>query len=96
MSKNLIFLLAWLKRSRQLVSRVRRQGTPARFPSKGKPTGKAGKHLAAVSGESSAENQSGNESGDNNNNTVKSTVQAGRKRRYCAGKARIYKRPTGS
>ena len=72
-----------------------RQGTPARFPSKGKPTGKAGKHLAAASGESSTENQSGNESGDNNNNTVKSTVQAGRKRRYCAGKGRIYKRPTG-
>ena len=75
-----------------------RQGTPARFPSKGKPTGKAGKHLTAATDESSTENQSGNESGrdnNNNNNTVKSTVQASRKRRYVAGKARVYQRPKG-
>ena len=76
-----------------------RQGTPAKFPNKGKPTGKAGKHLAAASGgsqESSTESLSGSESGrDNNNNTVRATVNAGRKRRNFAGKARVYKRPKG-
>ena len=40
---------------------------------------------------------SGSESGrdNNNNNTVLSTVNAGRKRRYVSGKARVYQRPKG-
>ena len=59
------------------------QGTPARFPSKGKPSGKAGKHLAA-------------QSADDNNNTVAGTIAAGRRRRVWGGKARIYKRPASS
>ena len=56
------------------------QGTPARFPSRGKPGGKAGKHLAA-------------QSADDNNNSVAGTIAAGRRRRVWGGKARIYKRP---
>ena len=73
-----------------------RQGTPPKFPSKGKPTGKAGKHLAAATDDSNTEFLSGDESGrDNNNNTVKGTVQAGRKHQSFAGKARVYKRPKG-
>ena len=54
------------------------QGTPARFPCRGKPGGKAGKHLAA-------------QSADDNNNSVASTIAAGRRRRVWGGKARIYK-----
>ena len=60
------------------------QGTPAQFPSRGKPGGKAGKHLAAKSAD------------DNNNNTVAGTIAAGRRRRVWGGKARIYKRPASS
>ena len=43
------------------------QGTPARFPSRGKPGGKAGKHLAAQSAD------------ENNNNSVASTIAVGRR-----------------
>ena len=60
-----------------------RQGTPARFPSRGKPGGKAGKHLAA-------------QSADDNNNSVAGTIAAGRRRRVWGGKARIYKRPAST
>ena len=59
------------------------QGTPAHFPSRGKPGGKAGKHLAA-------------QSADDNNNSVASTIAAGRRRRVWGGKARIYKRPAST
>ena len=59
------------------------QGTPARFPSRGKPGGKAGKHLAA-------------KSADGNNNSVAGTIAAGRRRRVWGGKARIYKRPAST
>ena len=58
-----------------------KQGSPARFPKKGKPTGKAAKHLQAAS--------------DDNNNTVQSTIRAGRRRRAYSGKARVYKCPEG-
>ena len=58
-----------------------KQGSPAKFPKKGKPTGKAAKHMEAAS--------------DDNNNTVQSTIRAGRRRRARSGKARIYKRPAG-
>ena len=56
------------------------QGTPARFPCRGKPGGKAGKHLVA-------------KSADDNNNAVAGTIAVGRRRRVWGGKARIYKRP---
>ena len=86
--------------TKQTARKDPRQGTPAKFPSKGKPTGKAGKHLAAATEDSSTETLSGNESGrdngnGNNNNTVKATVKAGRKHRSFAGKARVYQRPKG-
>ena len=72
-----------------------RQGSPAKFPRRGKPGGKAAKHMAARNDDSSDENSSGNESqSDNNNNTVQGTVRAGRRRRQATGKACIYKRPT--
>ena len=58
-----------------------KQGSPAKFPKKGKPTGKAAKHMEAAS--------------DDNNNTVQGTIRAGRRRRARSGKARIYKRPVG-
>ena len=60
------------------------QGTPARFPSRGKPGGKAGKHLAAKSAD------------ENNNNSVAGTIAVGRRRRVWGGKARIYKRPAST
>ena len=84
--------------TKQTAHKSPRQGTPAKFPNKGKPTGKAGKHLAAATEDSSTETLSGNESSrdnDNNNNTVKATVKAGRKRRSFAGKARVYQWPKG-
>ena len=56
------------------------QGTPARFPNRGKPGGKAGKHLAAQSADSS----------------VAGTIAIGRRRRARGGKARIYKRPAST
>ena len=59
------------------------QGTPACFPSRGKPGGKAGKHLAA-------------QSADDNNNSVAGTIAVGRRRRVWGGKARIYKRPAST
>ena len=59
------------------------QGSPARFPKKGKPGGKAGRQMVAYSQ-------------DNNNNSVAGTVRAGRRRRVWGGKARTYKRPASS
>ena len=60
------------------------QGTPARFPSRGKPGGKAGKHLAAQLAD------------ENDNNSVAGTIAVGRRRRVWGGKARIYKRPAST
>ena len=62
-----------------------KQGSPAKFPKKGKPTSKAAKHLQAASDDNS----------DDNNNTVQNTIRAGRRHRVYGGKARIYKRPAG-
>ena len=59
-----------------------RQGSPAHFPNKSKPGGKAAKHMKALSE-------------DDNNNIVNKTVKAGHRRRVGGGKAQIYKRPTG-
>ena len=73
-----------------------RQGSPAKFPQRGKPGGKAAKHMAARNDDSSDENSSGGESqSDNNNNTIQGTVRVGRRHRRATGKARIYKHPTG-
>ena len=58
------------------------QGTPARFPKRGKPGGKAGKHLAAQSAD--------------NKSSVAGTIAVGRRRRVWGGKARIYKRPAST
>ena len=58
------------------------QGTPARFPNRGKPGGKAGKHLAAQSAD--------------NNSSVAGTIAVGRRRQVWGGKARIYKRPAST
>ena len=58
------------------------QGTPARFPNRGKPGGKEGKHLAAQSAD--------------NNSSVAGTIAVGRRRRVWGGKARIYKRPAST
>ena len=72
-----------------------RQGSPAKFPRRGKPGGKAAKNMAAQNDDSSDKNSSDNESqSDNNNNTVEGTVRVGRRRHRATGKARIYKRPT--
>ena len=72
-----------------------RQGSPAKFPKKGKPSGKAAKHLAAATDDSSDRESTTGEDDNNNNNTVYSMVRAGRKRRSFVGKARIYQRPKG-
>ena len=72
-----------------------RQGSPAKFPKKGKLSGKAAKHLKAATDDSSDRESSTGEDDNNNNNIVNSTVRAGRKRRSFAGKARIYQRPKG-
>ena len=58
------------------------QGTPACFPNRGKPGGKAGKHLAAQSAD--------------NNSSLAGTIAVGRRRRVWGGKARIYKRPAST
>ena len=72
-----------------------RQGSPAKLPKKGKPSGKAAKHLAAATDDSSDRGSSTGEDDNNNNNIVNSTVRPGRKRRSFNGKARIYQRPKG-
>ena len=59
-----------------------RQGSPAQFPNKGQPAGKAAKYLQASSE-------------DDNNNVVNRAVKAGCRRHVWGGKAQIYKRPAG-
>ena len=73
------------------------QGTPATFPNRGKPGGKAARYLASRNDESSEDesHESNPESEpDNNNNTVRATIRAG-KCRHLNGRARVYKRPKG-
>ena len=74
------------------------QGSPARFPNKGKPSDKAAKHLASRNDKSSDNDSHGseqeNEPDNNNNNTVRSMVRVGRCR-HLNGRARVYKRPKG-
>ena len=78
------------------------QGPPARFPSKGKPGGKAAQHMrvAAEDGGTSDDNSlsgasSDHEQEDNQGNQVQHTVSAGKRRRVWGGKARVYKRSKG-
>ena len=79
------------------------QGTPTRFPSKGKPGGKAAEHMrvAAEDGGTSDDNESSSgassdhEQEDSQDNQVQQTVRAGKRRRVWGGKARVYKRPKG-
>ena len=64
-----------------------RQGSPAKFTQRGKPGGKAAKHMAARNDDLSDESSSGGESqSDNNNNTIQGTVRAGRRHRRATGK----------
>ena len=77
-----------------------RQGEPARFP--GKPTGKMGKQLAAMSQDATndSSSSSSSEEGDNSQNpspvrqngVVQNAIRAGRRRHGVGGKARILKR----
>ena len=79
------------------------QGSPARFPSKGKPGGKAAKHMqaAAEDGDTNDGNESlsgassDHEQEDDQSSQVQQTVRAGKHRRVWGGKARVYKRPKG-
>ena len=78
------------------------QGTPARFPSKGKPGGKAAQHLRVTAeddtqddNESSSGASSDHEQEDDQVSQVQQTVRAGKRRRVWGGKARVYKRPKG-
>ena len=79
------------------------QGSPARFPSKGKPRGKAAKHMqaAAEDGDTDDGNEissgasSDHEQEDDQSSQVQQTVRAGKRRRVWGGKARVYKRPKG-
>ena len=79
------------------------QGTPAQFPSKGKPGGKAAQHMrvAAEDGgtddgnESSSGASSDHEQEDNQGNQVQQTVRAGKRCRVWRGKVRVYKHPKG-
>ena len=79
------------------------QGTPALFPSKGKPGGKAAQHLrvAAEDGDTEDDNESSSgassdhEQEDDQGNQVQQTVRAGKHCRVWGGKARVYKHPKG-
>ena len=58
------------------------QGMPATFPNKGKPGGKAARHLASRNEESSDNKSHDSNPGsepDNNNNTVRGTIRAGKR-----------------
>ena len=59
-----------------------KQGSPAHFLNRGKPSGKATKHLQALFE-------------DDDNNVMKKAVKAGHRRHMWGGKAQIYKRPAG-
>ena len=87
MSKNYDILFSMAQTKQTARKQSPKQGTPAKFPKRGKPTGKAGKHLALATDESSLSESSETDRDNNNNeNTVKATVNAGRKRRNFAEK----------
>ena len=74
------------------------QGSPAKFPSQGKPGGKAAQHMrmAAEDGNSNDGSSSGASSDhEQEDDQVQKTIKAGKRRRVWGGKARIYKHPTG-
>ena len=73
------------------------QGIPARFPHKGKPTGKAAMHMQAGQDEDYTPSE-----GDSSTHSVASgggvqqAVAAARRRRTYGGKARVYKKTPGT
>ena len=74
------------------------QGSPARFASRGKPGGKAAKHMRAMAEDDNNSSSGGSGSGSDNEqpeNQVQNTIKAGKRRRVWGGKARIYKHPKG-
>ena len=74
------------------------QGSPAQFPSKGKPGGKAAQHMrvAAEDGNSNDGSLSGASSDhEQEDDQVQQTIKAGKCCRVWGGKARIYKRQKG-
>ena len=74
------------------------QGSPARFPSQGKPGGKAAQHMrvAAEDGNSNDGSSSGASSDHGQeDDQVQKKIKAGKCRRVWGGKARIYKHLTG-
>ena len=93
-------LMANTKQTAQKASNG--QGSPARFPNRGKPGGKADRHMQAAmeddNNNSSDGSSGGSGSGSDNeqpDNQVQNTIKAGKWRRVWAGKARIYKHPKG-
>ena len=78
------------------------QGSPARFASRGKPGGKAAKHMRAVAEDDNNSSLGGSSDGsgsgsDNEQpeNQVQNTIKAGKRGRVWGGKARVYKCPKG-
>ena len=70
------------------------QGSPARFPSQGKPGGKAAQHMrvAAEDGNTNDGSSSGASSDhEQEDDQVQKTIKAGKCHRVWGGKARIYK-----
>ena len=80
-----------------------RQGIPATFPHKGKPTGKAVSHMVTYNEDEDytpSEGESSNEGNGQNVNPVQNAnlqqaMRAGHRRRTFGGKARVYKRAPG-
>ena len=78
------------------------QGSPAQFASRGKPGGKAAKHMRATVEDDNNNSSDGSSdcsgSGSDNeqpDNQVQKSIKAGKRRRVWGGKARIYKHPKG-
>ena len=72
-----------------------RQGIPATFPHKGKPTGKAASHMATYhEDEAFTPSESLNEGATQNVN-LQQALRAGQCQRTFGGKARVYKRAPG-
>ena len=93
-------LMANMKQTAQKANNG--QGSPAQFPNRGKPGGKAARHMQAVTedgnGNNSDDSSGGSGSGFDNgqpDNQVQNTIKAGKLHRVWGGKVRIYKHPKG-
>ena len=75
------------------------QGSLARFHNRGKPGGKAARHMMAVTEDGNNDSSDGSSGSGSDNeqaeNQVQNTIKAGKRHRVWGGKARIYKRPKG-